>query len=217
MSGTPMVPYVVKDGEHLDLIAHRLKLDAQTIWNDPKNADLRKLRSSPNVLGSGDILYVPNATPSPQWLPLETGQSNAFKARMPVVNVSVQMKDQGKPLANAPCTVRELPALQGLSTDGQGMLKLSVPLLQQVLTICTPSGRTQTIHVGDLDPISTPSGLAQRLKNLGHHVQVAHPHASHASTDLSHAIALFQKEQSLPVSGKLDAATSDALVKRHGA
>jgi hypothetical protein len=68
-----VLPYVVRTGDHLELIAHRVGSDVNTIWNDPKNAELKKKRAQPNMLCRGDILYVPAR--KIEWLPVETSPS----------------------------------------------------------------------------------------------------------------------------------------------
>ena len=35
-----MKPYVVKQGDYLNKLAHRLCFDAEKVWNDPANAEL---------------------------------------------------------------------------------------------------------------------------------------------------------------------------------
>jgi hypothetical protein len=37
-----MKPYVVKQGDYVDRIAHAHGVDPDDIWNDPKNAELKK-------------------------------------------------------------------------------------------------------------------------------------------------------------------------------
>jgi hypothetical protein len=39
----PLQPYVIKQGDHLALLAYKFGFDADTVWNDPKNAQLRQL------------------------------------------------------------------------------------------------------------------------------------------------------------------------------
>ena len=55
-----MKPYVIKQGDYLTRIAHRLGFVANEVWNDPKNAELKALRSDPDTLKSGDIVFVPS-------------------------------------------------------------------------------------------------------------------------------------------------------------
>ena len=52
-------PYVVKAGDYTKKLAHTLGFDADEVWNDPKNAELKKLRKDPDMLVAGDVLFVP--------------------------------------------------------------------------------------------------------------------------------------------------------------
>ena len=80
-----MVPYVVQRGDYLLKIALRMGFVADTVWNDPKNADLRAARPDMHVLCVGDVLYVPDK-PRRAWHPLSVGSSNKFKAKVPTVH-----------------------------------------------------------------------------------------------------------------------------------
>jgi hypothetical protein len=48
-------PYVIRQGDYLALLAYKFGFDADAVWNDPKNADLRKIRSDPNMLWPTDV------------------------------------------------------------------------------------------------------------------------------------------------------------------
>jgi len=56
-------PYVVLQGEYLAMLAYKLGFDANAVWNDPKNQQLRdagKLSQDPNVLWPTDVIYIPD-------------------------------------------------------------------------------------------------------------------------------------------------------------
>ncbi len=60
-----MEPYVIRQGDTLATLAYRFGFDADVVWNDPKNDDLRKLQSAPNILKPTDILYIPERARAP--------------------------------------------------------------------------------------------------------------------------------------------------------
>ncbi len=60
-----MQPYVIRQGDFLLKLAHKFGFDADSVWSDPSNSALRTLRSDPNILSPGDILYIPTP-PDPQ-------------------------------------------------------------------------------------------------------------------------------------------------------
>jgi hypothetical protein len=210
-----MIPYVVRTGDHLPLIAMRTGVDADTIWNDPKNAELKKLRGSPNILCVGDILYIP-APPPKNWLPLNVGASNKFTAAVPAITLSVTFTQGGKALANVECVVRDLPSAGKLTTDGSGKLVVKVPLTMQVVVIEVPSLHlVRTLKLGHLDPVTETTGVIQRLQNLGY----TSPRTSVNPSDDDHLaclVAAFQADNGLPATGNVDTDTANMLQKVHG-
>jgi Putative peptidoglycan binding domain len=204
-------PYVVRQGEYLQQIAHRMGFDADAVWNAPENEALRKERSHPNILAACDILYVPEPKP-PRSFKLEVGAVNTFVADTPKVTVSVKLAIDGKPCANEPYTVTDggLPASG--TTGGDGLVSFSVPITTAKVTVVLAS---KSIHypvlIGHLDPIATDSGIRQRLSHLGFLRGGAD-----SGDPVATAISQFQATQALPVTGEIDDATRDALAAAHG-
>jgi hypothetical protein len=162
-----MQPYVVKQGDHLPLLAYQFGFDADAVWNDPANDDLRKQRPDPNLLLPTDVLYIPDQVDKPPaTYSLQTGQTNSFVSDPPKVSLVVVFADTDR--ASQPFTVTEVPDLTGLSTDGDGCATFDVPITaQQISVVFASDGATFLVNVGHLDPIDTLSGAAQRLQNLG--------------------------------------------------
>jgi len=52
--------YKVKSGECASSIAQNHGLFWETVWNHPKNAELKKKRGDPNILKEGDVLHIPD-------------------------------------------------------------------------------------------------------------------------------------------------------------
>jgi hypothetical protein len=66
------------------LLAYRFGFDADTIWQDPANEDLRKQRLDPRLLRPTDILYIPDQVDKePVSHALQTGQTNSFVSNPP--------------------------------------------------------------------------------------------------------------------------------------
>jgi hypothetical protein len=162
-------PYVIKQGDHLALLAYRFGFDADTVWNDPQNAQLRQaghLSQDPNVLYPTDMLYIPYPTP-PATHSLEPGTTNSFVSTPPTVTLTLKFPDAS--LASQPFSVPELVQLTGLTTDGSGTATLTIPVTLETFTVVfTESNETFAFLVGHLDPIDTLSGVFQRLQNLGY-------------------------------------------------
>jgi hypothetical protein len=111
-----MIPYVVRAGDRLDLIAYRHDVSGNEVWNHPQNGPLKKKRGNPSILCSGDVLYIPKS--ERKWLPVSTGKANVYVATVPTTSVSVTFAVQGKPLSGKKCIVRGLPPPNELTTDG---------------------------------------------------------------------------------------------------
>ncbi len=163
-----MQPYVICKGDYLLKLAHQFGFDADTVWNDPSNAALTQLRPDPNILFAGDVLYIPDqlgkSVPS---FSVEPGSTNNFVTVVPTVTVTLTFSDSR--CASQACTVAELPELTGLTTDSTGLLNLTLPVSIDTYTInFTDAGLSFPCGLGLLDPITTLSGIVQRLQNLGY-------------------------------------------------
>jgi Putative peptidoglycan binding domain len=209
-----MVPYVIRQGDHLSKLAARMGFDADTVWSAPKNANLRKLRPDPHVLCVGDILFVPEPK-ARAWLPVQVGSANQFTASVPTVKVSLTLAQNGKAIANARCIVHGLLPPNELTSDGDGTLSFDAPAQLDYVTLEFPAlSLVRRMHIGHLDPVEEPTGVLQRLRNMGY----VSPVAQTLGGDRGMALALkaFQQAQGLPATGQLDDATRDALADTHG-
>jgi peptidoglycan hydrolase-like protein with peptidoglycan-binding domain len=213
-----MVPYVIRAGDHLQEIAYRMGFDADKVWQDEKNADLRKLRPDPNILCPCDILYVPDPkSQPPKWLAVSVGSTNAFTAEIPRVHISVAFTQAGEPIANAACIVHGMPPPNTFDTDGDGKLALDVPVHIRLLTVEFPEQcLLRRLQIGYLDPSSVPSGIWERLRNLGHVAPDAAPSDEVDEVTLSNAVRAFQRAHGLTVTGEVDDDTRQQLESTHG-
>jgi hypothetical protein len=161
-----MEPYVVRQGDFVDLLAHNYGFDADDVWNDSANDDLRQNRDNPNVLYPTDVLYIPSP-PDPASVSLQTGTTNTFVSDVPTV--PVQLRFDYPDLASQAFTIDEIPELTGLLADGDGIAKFEVPINIGDFTVTfTSSGTSFAFVLGNLDPVGTLSGIFQRLQNLGY-------------------------------------------------
>ncbi len=162
-------PYVIKQGDHLALLAYKFGFDADTVWNDPANAALRQLRPNPNVLWPTDILYIPDQNVPPAMKQLAPGTTNTFVSDVPTVPVCVKfVGDDPTTYASKAYTISELPALTGLVTDANGVVTFEAPVkLDTATVVFTDTGESRALLVGGIDPVETLSGIFQRLQNLG--------------------------------------------------
>ena len=167
-----MQPYVIRQGDFLLKVANKFGFDADAIWQHPNNADLRQLRSDPNILLATDMLYIPDQLSSaPATCDLAVGQTNTFVATdAPKVALNLRfVHGDGTPYASVAYTVEELAELTGLTTDGDGVATFQVPVTLATATVTfSDTGDSFPLSIGELDPIDTPSGVFSRLQNLGH-------------------------------------------------
>ncbi len=162
-----MEPYVVRQGDFLARLAYQFGFDADAVWGDAKNAQLREDRTDHNILSPADLLYIPDQAGTPAMQSLTTGTTNTFVSTPPTTTVTIRFVDA--PFASQAYSVPELPELAGLTTGQDGTATFSIPVTLDTFTITfTGSGTSFSFDVGCLDPINTLSGIFQRLQNLGY-------------------------------------------------
>jgi hypothetical protein len=160
-------PYVIRQGDYLLSLAHKFGFDADTVWNHPANAELKKLRSDHNILWSTDVLYIPDQDGEPNWMELTPGTTNKFVSDALSVTITGTFADEN--LASQAFTIQELPDLNRPPTDANGKLTFDAPVTLKTATVVfADAGQTFVLKIGHLDPIGTLSGVIQRLQNLGY-------------------------------------------------
>ena len=209
-----MKPYVVRQGDYLAKIAHQLGFDADVVWGDPKNAEIKKKRD-PSMLQPGDVIYVPTETPKPD-LSVTEGDSHAFQAQIPSITVSLVLQDGEGPIAGEPYVINGLGDPVKGTTGGDGGLTFTATVLtREVELVLEKRNVKYPVLIGDMDPLEEASGAKKRLDHLG----FRDPDAGENGADetLSPAVLqAFQAAHALPVTGELDAATLAALKDAHG-
>ncbi|HTB78097.1 MAG TPA: peptidoglycan-binding protein [Polyangiaceae bacterium] len=205
-----MVPYVIRQGDFLTKLAQRLGVDAETVWNDPKNADLKKRRKSFDVLCPGDLIYLPD--PKRTWMPLKIGTVNQFTGTVAFVEVQIKLAQEGAPLANTACHVEGIGDPIDLTTDGAGLVTFKVPVecTTAVIVLDDPPAR-YAVRLGHMDPEDETSGVRSRLGNLGYLDD-----AEAGGDSVASSVQAFQSDSGLETTGVVDDATRKALVDRHG-
>lgn len=165
-----MQPYIIRQGDHLSSVAYRCGFDADAVWNDPKNAQLRQVRPDPNILDPGDVLYIPDQDAPPVMKSLTTGSTNAFVSDAPTVTLTQQfIGPDATTYASRAYTIQELDQLTGLATDENGFARFPVPVTLATATLVfTDTGELWALRIGEMDPINTPLGIFKRLQNLGY-------------------------------------------------
>jgi hypothetical protein len=228
-----MRPYVVKQGDYLTKLAHDLKFDADEVWAHEKNAALKELRTNPQILAPGDVLYVPK-DPKPVLKPISKGTTNPYKATVPRVKVELRMCDENrKALAGATCWVHGLGGEpRKLEAGGSGEITVEVPVHVKRFEVVVETPRVVfEVEVGGMDPIDVNSGLASRLSQLGYlaaddHFVAAARELGLGDDELSdedqeawvaEGLVAFQlAKNDGQATGQLDAETRSAIEDEHG-
>src|SRR5215212_188617 len=115
--------HLVEQGDHISQIAEKYGFrDHRTIWNHPRNAELKKLRESPNVLFPGDIVHIPDKMQKQESRP--TDQTHRFKIVDDRLFLHLALKDfDDQPLANTKCELQVDGKSITLTTDSDGHMK----------------------------------------------------------------------------------------------
>jgi hypothetical protein len=210
--------YVVQQGDHVSGIAQKFEFSSiDTIWDDPNNAALKKLRKNPHVLLPGDRLFIPDKKQKSQ--PASTGQVHTFRVDVAQLKLRIALRDfDDKPIAHVPCEL-EVPGLKlKLNSDADGIVETEIPRNAGDGTLRVPSlDIDMPIKIGHLDPIDAGSGWKARLTHLGYYTGEGGQEADGGDDpELQAAIEEFQCDHGLRVTGILDSATKAKLKDIHG-
>ncbi|MFO0612094.1 MAG: hypothetical protein U0414_05890 [Polyangiaceae bacterium] len=214
--GSNFKPYVVRQGDHVDKLALLRGADGDEVWNDASNDALRAKRATKDVLYPGDVLHLPDT--EPPGLSLEKGSNNRFTARIPRKILRVALLSDTGPYANAVYEIRGLKLKAGATppsgtTDANGVVEVPVPILQRELGVLLPAENVLfQFAIGDVDPMDEATGPTKRLENLGY-LRRGEPHDDAARLS---ATQLFQRDNDLEPSGRLDAETKKKLAEQSG-
>ena len=240
--------YTVQTGDCISSIAFERGFFWETIWNHPKNAELKQKRVDPNILKEGDIVHVPDKELKEE--SCATDQKHKFKVKGVPAKLKLKVmeppKVEDKPVEeNAsgaddgshvedpdfnPEPVKDVPTknapyrleidgkvIKEASTDGEGIVEVELPPNARegrlVIHPGTPEERVLPLNLGGMDPISETSGVRKRLSNLGFSCTAT---GDEMTDDLASALRLFQQNNELDVTGKIDGATKDKLKQMHG-
>jgi len=210
--------HVVQQGECLSSIAKRYGLaDYRTIYDDPANADFKQLRPNPNLIYPGDVLVIPITRP-PSFT-LATGKEHKFVVKRPAAQLSLQIEVAAQHHYRLVVGDRTFTG----QTDGQSPIVHPIPPdagSGRIELWPASSGNQQAeqglfgwdLQLGALDPIEELSGVQSRLANLGYYNG---PVDGEPGDDLQLAVARFQGDQGLPITGDVDDDTRAALRTRH--
>ena len=218
-----MRPYVVRQGDYLVKLAFVHGFDAEEVWNDPKNEEIRGRRADHNILAPGDIIYLP--VKEKEALPIVKGTTNKYKAKVPKVSVKLRFLDGAGVLAQQAYTIEGAASPDQGTSDEDGQIELTVPVDTTDFVVVFPERNLRfPVRLGHLDPIEERSGLLARLVHLGYLLpspsalfggEIAGEEIDDGDERLSCAVRAFQADHLLETTGIVDDATRDALKAAH--
>lgn len=209
-------PHIVAQGETMTRLSARQGFDAREVWEDGRNRELRERRESPDVLLPGDVVYLPRTSPPRR--AVSSAQVNRFTARRPAQPVALRLLAEGETLRDASCEVDLPGGAVEARTDGDGVLRFDVPTSVERVTVrVLDRDATIEVLVGHLDPLSTMSGVAGRLENLGLLASDWRGASGARRAAMVRAgLEAFQRARGIADTGELDEPTRTALVDAHG-
>jgi hypothetical protein len=221
-----MQPYVIKQGDYLAALADRFDFDADSVWNDDANKDLRDLREDPTMLCATDVLYIPDQVDKvPVTHALTVGSTNSFTTDSSVVTLNVRFAScvclacGGSGLSGEAYEVEGADLPPG-ALDGDGCFTATVPTTTTDLLVkLTNRNESYRIRIGYLDPANTQTGAWQRLAMLGFVDTPDLPEDEDdegLSTELRSALWEFQRSYDLDLTADLDDPTTAKLVEQVG-
>jgi hypothetical protein len=209
-----MKEWRVREGECLSSIAYAHGFFWQTLWEHPANAELKQKRVDARILLPGDVVRIPER--EAKSVRAATGRRHRFRVRGVPERLLLQILENGVARANAPYVLTIDGVEQKGTTDGEGKLEHFVmpDARSGTLTFVDAEGNeaaAYTLLLRHLDPAEEPSGVRERLMNLGFLGDDAE-----GEELMPLALQEFQRVQGLPVTGTADESTVSALVAAHG-
>lgn len=205
--------YVVKQGDCIESIAFTHGLFWETVWNDPDNEELKRVRQDPNVLLPGDKVRVIDLRKKQEAGALENRHRYRRKGVPSILRM--QLLEDGEPRSS----VNYILKIDGKSftgtTDDQGCFEQVLPPSARSgkLKIDGEEGEEYTLNLRHIDPIEQLSGVQARLSNLGFDPGGVDG-KMRPTTEI--ALSMFQERHGLENTGEPDQATRDKILELHG-
>jgi len=207
-----MQKHTVKPGEWIKQIALQYGFpNWEKVWDHPTNSTLVSLRKDPSLLHPGDKLTIPE--PEEAELSAPSDKKHTFVKAVPKTILKIKVQDdKGDPIADTPwkMTLGE-ETFEGTS-GGDGLVEQEVPTAmgEGILEIDT---HKFPLRIGHLDPIDEVEGVQKRLHNIGYDCGNID---GVVGCKMAQSLKLFQKDNALKESGKIDQASKDKLKELYG-
>jgi len=203
-------PYVLLPGDRVTIPELRERQESR-----PTDQLHRFVRKGVPVIVKIKILESPPPPDPPESPPADEEESQPGQELL--VSEAEETESELQPARNKPYQVIVDGVLRESGDTGdEGMITVTVkPNAREVRLLIepgTPRERAIPVRLGNLDPVDSSGGQAQRLANLGFQVD---PNGRDADA-LAAALAEFQNAEGLDPTGVADASTLDKLKDVHG-
>lgn len=206
--------YVVRKGECIESIAFEHGLRWQSLWDDPQNAELKRVRQDPNVLLEGDRLRIPSIRPKSSDVPSD--QRHQFRRKGVPSVLRLVLKDAlGKAIANSPYVLDVDGTVHRGNTNASGEVQAPIAPDAKSGKLIVGEGidaLKYELQLGHVQPGIDTKGVQQRLNNLGYACGAVDGVLGPRTRG---ALRRFQTAHELPESGSVDSATADRLIEEH--
>jgi hypothetical protein len=206
--------YVVRQGDCIASIAEKHGHFWERIWDDPANAELRRVRKDSRVLLPGDRVTIPEK--QQKFEPGQTEMRHRFQLKGRPDSFSVRVLRDGEPRGNEPYELEVDGETYRGVTQANGFVIRSIQPDAQRARLVVGEGEDQQefyFLLGGIDPIEEISGVQQRLRNLGYDCGEVDGKMGPITEG---AIRAFQKKRGLNETGEPDAPTRERLKTDYG-
>lgn len=239
-----MPDHRVRQGECLMFIAQQHGFFWQTVWNHPKNSELKRLRGDPNLLMPGDFVHVPDR--HAKWEDIAAKKSHRFRVRgtparlrlklvrqpepdeEPVENVAPEAGEYADPepeketepeaLADTPYALYINGRLLAEGkTDKDGRMEEGIPADAETGTLVLDPGTARERSMTlNLGHMDPIEELSGVCKRLCNLGFDCPTRVSEVTDTVGQALRAFQAQHGLEVTGMPDKKTRDRLNELHG-
>ena len=174
----------------------------QELWNLPQNLTLRTSGRKPELLVSGDIVFIPERTIKET--AAQTDARHRFVLEAAVAELHLRFVDVEPYIHAFGAISYSLEAKDGNNQSGtitKEKQEITMPLNLAAET-CTLmiGGMAFQLSIGSLDPLETVSGIQGRLKNLGFDPG---PITNTENPSTTSAVRAFQEHYKITVNGTI--------------
>ena len=210
-----MKSHTVKQGDCISSISEENGFFWETVWNHPRNKELKKKRKDPNVLFPGDVVFVPDIRIKE--VTKATDQVHKFRVKNTPAKLELRFLKDAEPRKGEKYVLMidgEESGRGEISSDGK--IHVVIPPTAKSGKLFIGEGEQQETYnlvLGYLDPVDTISGVKARLKNIGFECGKINDEMNDETRE---AIEDFQGFINHPnPSGEIDDQTREVLERLH--